>query len=106
MQTDHDLKPAWEALLSSFSPPPGEMECPVMYPTKEEFSLPFCDYVRKACKENPDFAVFKVVPPAGWAPRKGPVPDLQDIRIETPIMQYVSHALAAVHQQLRAMIHI
>ena len=65
------------------------MECPVLHPTREEFSVPFCDYVRKICKENPDFAVIKVIPPAGWSPRKGPLPDLSDIKINTPILQYV-----------------
>ena len=65
------------------------MECPVLHPTREEFSVPFCDYVRKICKENPEFSVIKVIPPAGWSPRKGPLPDLHDIKINTPILQYV-----------------
>jgi hypothetical protein len=46
------------------------VETPVFRPSKEDFSKPFCDYVNKVLKKNPDIPMFKVVPPAGWKPRK------------------------------------
>jgi hypothetical protein len=64
--------------------------CPSFHPTRADFSRPFCEYVQEVCKNNPDIAMFKVVPPKGWAPRKGEFPNLQDLRIDTPIKQHVS----------------
>jgi hypothetical protein len=46
------------------------LETPVFRPTKEEFARPFCEYVNKVLKKNPDIAMFKVVPPPGWKPRR------------------------------------
>ncbi len=45
--------------------------CPVFRPTREEFEQPFCDYVRKVFKKNPDLPMFKV---GGRALRPGAQP--------------------------------
>lgn len=45
-------------------------DTPVFHPTKEEFSKPFCQYINKVLKKHPDVAMFKVVPPEGWRPRR------------------------------------
>jgi jumonji domain-containing protein 2 len=45
-------------------------ETPVFRPTKEEFSKPFSEYIAKVLKKYPDVAMFKVVPPEGWRPRR------------------------------------
>ncbi|GIL76258.1 hypothetical protein Vretimale_5841 [Volvox reticuliferus] len=63
--------------------------CPVFRPTREEFEQPFCDYVRKIFKKQPDLAMFKVVPPRGWRPRRTPFPDLRKVQINVPIRQHV-----------------
>lgn len=57
-------------------------------PSREEFEQPFCDYVRKIFKKHPDLPMFKVVPPKGWRPRKGPFPDLRTVNINVPIRQH------------------
>ena len=64
--------------------------CRTFRPTRAEFSRPFCEYVQDLCRQYPDTAMFKVVPPKGWTPRKGNFPQLQDLRIQTPIKQHVS----------------
>ena len=46
------------------------IETPVFRPTKEEFSKPFCEYMKKVLKKHPDIPMFKVVPPEGWRPRR------------------------------------
>ncbi|GIL44927.1 hypothetical protein Vafri_2378 [Volvox africanus] len=63
--------------------------CPVFRPTREEFEQPFCDYVRKIFKKQPDLPMFKVVPPRGWRPRRTPFPDLRKVQINVPIRQHV-----------------
>lgn len=63
--------------------------CRTFRPTKEEFSQPFCDYVQEICRKNPDVAMFKVIPPVSWAARRERMPDLEEMRIETPIRQHV-----------------
>lgn len=63
--------------------------CPTYRPSREDFSIPFCEYVQKVCKDNPDVAMFKVIPPKSWAARHGDLPSLEDMRIETPIKQHV-----------------
>lgn len=74
--------------------------CKTFRPSREEFSKPFCEYVQKICRENPDIAMFKVVPPKSWKPRRKSLPALEDIRIETPIKQHVS---TLSHQKHRNM---
>jgi len=64
--------------------------CPVFMPTRADFSRPFCEYVQEICRTHPDIAMFKVVPPKGWSPRKEAFPKLEDLRIDTPIKQHVS----------------
>uniref|UniRef100_A0A7S0VNE7 JmjC domain-containing protein n=1 Tax=Polytomella parva TaxID=51329 RepID=A0A7S0VNE7_9CHLO len=62
--------------------------CPVLRPTREEFSQPFCDYVGKIFNKYPDLPMFKLVPPPGWSPRRKPFPNLSDIKIQVPIRQH------------------
>jgi len=50
---------------------------PVYYPTKAEFSRQFASWVREKFRKNPDLAMFRVVPPPGWCPRQGKMPDLR-----------------------------
>ncbi|KAG2450697.1 hypothetical protein HYH02_004535 [Chlamydomonas schloesseri] len=61
--------------------------CPVFHPTREEFDVPFCEYVRKVFRKHPDMPMFKVVPPKGWKPRRAPFPDLRNVQINVPIRQ-------------------
>ena len=63
--------------------------CPVLRPTRREFSRPFIDFVSDVFARNPGLPAFKVVPPAGWRARASPFPDLMDIEIGTPIRQHV-----------------
>uniref|UniRef100_A0A7S0S4F7 JmjC domain-containing protein n=1 Tax=Chlamydomonas leiostraca TaxID=1034604 RepID=A0A7S0S4F7_9CHLO len=77
------------------TPPPkeggshGGNWCPVYRPTRAEFERPFTEYVGRIFREHPELPMFKVVPPAGWRPRKGSYPDLKTMRINTPIRQHV-----------------
>lgn len=48
----------------------GPAMCPTFHPSKEEFAQPFCKYIKKVLKKHPDIAMFKVVPPEGWKPRR------------------------------------
>lgn len=66
---------------------PGPNWCPVYRPTKQEFELPFTEYVDKIFSKQPDLPMFKVIPPPGWRPRKSPFPDLKTINIPTAIRQ-------------------
>jgi hypothetical protein len=66
----------------------GSQFCPTFSPTKEQFSKPFCDYVKGIFRKNPGLAMFKVQPPRGWKPRRA-APDLSRIEIQTPIKQMV-----------------
>eukprot|EP00198_Chlamydomonas_reinhardtii_P002200 XP_001691536.1 predicted protein [Chlamydomonas reinhardtii] len=61
--------------------------CPVFRPSREEFDVPFCEYVRKVFRKHPDMPMFKVVPPKGWKPRRAPFPDLRNVQINVPIRQ-------------------
>ncbi|KAF6261711.1 JmjC domain, hydroxylase-domain-containing protein [Scenedesmus sp. NREL 46B-D3] len=61
----------------------------VFRPTKEEFSKPFSEYIAKVLKKNPDVAMFKVIPPEGWRPRRAPIPKLEKLDIHCPIKQLV-----------------
>lgn len=63
--------------------------CPTLRPTRHEFSKPFTQYVEEAFKANPGAPMLKIVPPKGWTPRTAPFPNLDDIRISTPIKQHV-----------------
>ena len=65
------------------------LPCRVFYPSKTEFSQPFCDFVRRIFRENEDIAMFKVVPPLEWKPRVTPFPSLDSIVISCPIRQHV-----------------
>ena len=67
----------------------GERELLVLRPTREEFSRPFCEFVRRVLKKHPDVPMFKVVPPPGWRPRRRPFPKLDSVEIATPIRQMV-----------------
>ncbi|PSC73626.1 Jumonji domain-containing [Micractinium conductrix] len=62
--------------------------CPTFRPTRAAFERPFCDFVKEVFRKHPDLPCFKVVPPAGWKPRRRS-PDLDKIRINTPIKQHV-----------------
>ncbi|CAD7698279.1 unnamed protein product [Ostreobium quekettii] len=63
--------------------------CLVLRPTPEEFRVPFLDFVRRVMADHPDIPMFKVIPPAGWAPRRRPgFPDLANIEISCPIRQH------------------
>lgn len=66
--------------------------CPVLRPTRHEFSKPFMQYVEEAFKAHPGAPMLKVVPPKGWTPRTAAFPNLDDIRISTPIKQHVGDA--------------
>lgn len=70
--------------------------CPTFRPSRAEFSRPFCDFVQDVCKQHPEIAMFKVVPPKGWSPRKPKYPPLDALRIQTPIKQHVSTELECV----------
>jgi [histone H3]-trimethyl-L-lysine9/36 demethylase len=72
--------------------------CPVLRPTRHEFSKPFMQYVEEAFKAHPGAPMLKVVPPKGWTPRTAAFPNLDDIRISTPIKQHVS--VAHMHSML------
>lgn len=63
--------------------------CPTMRPTREEFQRPFVQYVEEVFSQEPDLPMFKVIPPEGWRPRQSPFPDLEQIKIQTPIRQNV-----------------
>lgn len=63
--------------------------CQVFYPSKNEFSEPFCEFVRRIFRENEDIAMFKVVPPSEYKPRVTPFPPLDSIVITCPIRQHV-----------------
>lgn len=62
--------------------------CPVFRPTREQFSKPFIEYVESMFRKHPDVAMFKVIPPKAWKPRKKPFPNLKTIMIDTPIKQH------------------
>ncbi len=62
---------------------------PVLYPTVQEFSRSFTEFVSEVFRRDPDLPCFKVVPPEGWsASRIGPH-DLDSVVIKTPIRQHV-----------------
>jgi jumonji domain-containing protein 2 len=67
--------------------PDGNQFCPTFTPTKEQFSKPFCDYVKAIFKKHPGLAMFKVKPPKGWAARSKPFPSLGKVEIACPIKQ-------------------
>lgn len=69
--------------------------CLVLHPSKEEFSRPFVEYVSEVFAKHPGVACFKVIPPKGYSPRQGDLPKFQDVKINTPIKQYVRPALPA-----------
>lgn len=64
--------------------------CLVLHPSKEEFSRPFVEYVTEVFARHPGTACFKVIPPKGYSPRQAGLPKFQDVKINTPIKQYVS----------------
>lgn len=64
-------------------------ECPVLRPSRKEFSVPFADFVSSYFRENPDVPIIKVIPPEGYKPRSTEYPTT-GLRIETPIEQNVS----------------
>lgn len=63
-------------------------EAPVLRPTREQFSRPFAEYIEGVFKKHPDVAMFRVVPPRGWKPRRKPFPSLKTIMIDPPIKQH------------------
>ena len=74
---------------------PGDSNCcPVLRPTKAQFSRPFANYVSDYFRKNPEVPIIKVVPPKGFAPRKTPYPS--DLKIDTPIEQKVSDAYCLI----------
>ncbi|DBA74353.1 TPA: hypothetical protein ACH3X1_011126 [Trebouxia sp. C0004] len=68
---------------------PGENSncCPVLRPTKAQFSRPFVSFVSEYFRKNPEAPMVKVIPPKGYTPRKAQYPT--DLRIDTPIEQRV-----------------
>ena len=62
-------------------------ECPVLRPSRKEFSKPFAEYVSAYFRKNPDTPMVKVIPPEGYKPRSSEYPT--GLRIETPIQQNV-----------------
>lgn len=67
---------------------------PVLYPTKEEFSKPFVEYVQDVFRQYPGLPCFKVIPPKGYSTSKKGLPKFQDVVINTPIKQYVRPTLS------------
>ncbi|KAL3133396.1 hypothetical protein ABBQ38_007265 [Trebouxia sp. C0009 RCD-2024] len=65
----------------------GKKECPVLRPSRKEFSIPFADYVSTYFRNNPDVPIIKVIPPEGYKPRSTEYP--AGLRIEVPIEQNV-----------------
>ena len=63
--------------------------CKVLRPTKEEWTLPFTEYVEAQLKQHKDFAMLKIIPPRGYIARREGFPKLEQIRIQTPIRQHV-----------------
>jgi jumonji domain-containing protein 2 len=78
----------------------GPQFCPTFRPTKEEFSKPFCQYVSEKFRKNPGLAMFKVVPPRGYIGRRTPLPDFDDVVIQTPIKQMVFGTRGAFRSML------
>ncbi|KAL0055078.1 hypothetical protein WJX82_006712 [Trebouxia sp. C0006] len=68
---------------------PGENSncCPVLRPTKAQFSRPFESFVSEYFRKNPEVPMVKVIPPKGYTPRKAEYPT--DLKIDTPIEQRV-----------------
>jgi hypothetical protein len=64
----------------------GIRECPVFYPTAEEFSN-FEEYVLSIEPQCLEHGICKVVPPAGWRPRTAPYEDKDDMVLNGPIRQ-------------------
>jgi hypothetical protein len=68
------------------------MVCPLLRPTKEDFSRPFVEYVEQVFKDHPDSPCFRVAPPGGYTPRKeSGYPAPQTVQLNTPIRQQVGH---------------
>ena len=63
--------------------------CKVLKPTKEEWSLPFTEYVEAQLKLHKNFAMLKIIPPRGYIARREGFPKLEQVRIQTPIRQHV-----------------
>lgn len=64
----------------------GIRECPVFYPTAEEFGN-FEEYVLSIEPQCLEHGICKVVPPAGWRPRAAPYEDKDDMVLNGPIRQ-------------------
>jgi len=64
----------------------GIRECPVFYPTAEEFGN-FEAYVLSIEPQCLEHGICKVVPPAGWRPRGGRYEDKDDMLLNGPIRQ-------------------
>jgi len=81
---------------------PGENSncCPVLRPTKAQFSRPFESFVSEYFRKNPEVPMVKVIPPKGYTPRKAEYPT--DLKIDTPIEQRVRNAAAVSKQWARA----
>lgn len=62
-------------------------DCPVLRPSRKEFSKPFTDFVGGYFKQNPDVPIIRVIPPPDYRPRKTGYPS--NLRIDTPIEQNV-----------------
>ena len=65
----------------------GKSNVPVLRPSRKDFSKPFTDYISSYFSKHPDVPIIKVVPPAGYRPRRTRYPI--DLRIDTPIQQNV-----------------
>ena len=66
--------------------PKGIRECPVFYPTDEEFAN-FEAYVRSIEPQCLEHGICKVVPPKGWTPRVTPYAAKDGMMLNAPIRQ-------------------
>ena len=64
----------------------GIRECPIFYPTAEEFSN-FEQYVLSIEPQCLEHGICKIVPPSGWQPRTTPYEDKDDMILNGPIRQ-------------------
>jgi [histone H3]-trimethyl-L-lysine9/36 demethylase len=63
--------------------------CPAFKLTRHDLDTKdFVTFAQQVFREQPDLPMFKIVPPAGWAPTRSDL-SLEDLVIHTPIQQLV-----------------
>eukprot|EP00898_Chlorokybus_atmophyticus_P004585 jgi/Chlat1/5127/Chrsp33S05029 len=68
-----------------------KVEAPVFQATWDDVNAPFEKFIEKIEEEAAPYGICKIIPPAGWTPRKGGYDDsLQDRVIEKPIRQHIT----------------